>query len=103
MMQRDEAAIDAASLINLGMGNVAGAAQGMGAQAISRAQGMGEKSAAQMSRMLFEQDPATQRKMLGSLLQREQMDEMRRRRMMQRPEFYSGLLGATSGLLAGGD
>ena len=103
MMQRDDAAIDAASLINLGMGNVAGAAQGMGAQAISRAQGMGEKSAAQMSRMLFEQDPATQRKMLGSLLQREQMDEMQRRRMMQRPEFYSGLLGATSGLLAGGD
>lgn len=103
MMQRDDAAIDAASLISLGMGNIAGAAQGMGAQAISRAQGMGEKSAAQMSRMLFEQDPATQRRMLGSLIERQQMDELNRMRMMQRPEFYSGLIGATSGLLAGGN
>ena len=106
LMQRGDADIDASSVFGvgsqLGMGNIPGAAMAAGSQIASRMQGMNEKSAQAMSRMLFEPDAAKQRQMLGGLLGQQEIDEAMRRRMMQRPEFYSGMIGGMSGLLAGG-
>ena len=106
LMQGKDADIDASSVFGvgsqLGMGNIPGAAMAAGSQIASRMQGMNEKSAQAMSRMLFEPDAAKQRQMLGGLLGQQEIDEAMRRRMMQRPEFYSGMIGGMSGLLAGG-
>ncbi len=106
LMQRGDADIDASSVFGvgsqLGMGNIPGAAMAAGSQIASRMQGMNEKSAQAMSRMLFEPDAAKQRQMLGGLLGQQEIDEAMRRRMIQRPEFYSGMIGGMSGLLAGG-
>ena len=75
-----------------------------GAQrAASRLQGLNEKSAGRMSQMLFETDPRMQQGILNQLQQRQISDAERQRRLLRRPEVYSGFLGATSGLLAGRD
>ena len=106
LMQGRDADIDASSVFSvgsqLGMGNIPGAAMAAGSQIASRLQGMNEKSATAMSRMLFEPDAAKQRQMFGGLLGQQEIDEAMRRRMIQRPEFYSGVIGGMSGLLAGG-
>jgi hypothetical protein len=106
LMQGRDADIDASSVFGvgsqLGMGNIPGAAMAAGSQIASRMQGMNEKSAQAMSRMLFEPDAAKQRQMIGGLLGQQEIDEAMRRRMIQRPEFYSGVIGGMSGLLAGG-
>jgi hypothetical protein len=44
-----------------------------------------------------------QQGILNQLQQRQISDAERQRRLLRRPEVYSGFLGATSGLLAGRD
>ena len=106
LMQGADSDIDASSVFGVGSqlatGNIPGAVMAAGSQAASRMQGMNEKSARAMSGMLFEPDPARQRQMLGGLLGQQSIDEAARRKMLRRPEVYSGAIGAMSGLLAGG-
>ena len=105
MMQAADADIDPSSIFSitgqLATGNVPGALQAAGSQAAARAAGMSEKSAAEMSRMLFETDPAAQRAMVNRLMPRQAAYEAARRQIYRRPEAYSGIIGATGGLLAG--
>lgn len=107
LLQASDSDIDASSVFGVGSqlatGNITGAAMAAGSRAASRMQGMNEKNARIMSQMLFETDPAKQRQMLGGLLNQQAIDEAARRRMYRRPELYSGVIGGTSGLLAGGN
>ena len=105
IMQMGDADIDASSVFGVGSqilsGNITGAAMNAGSRVASRMQGMNEKSAQAMSKMLFETDAKKQRQMLTGLMGQQKIDEAMRRRMIQRPEFYSGIIGGMGGLLAG--
>ena len=106
-VQLDDGGMDASSVLNVGtqafLGNIPGAAMSGAQRAASRLQGLNEKSAGRMSQMLFETDPRMQQGILNQLQQRQISDAERQRRLLRRPEVYSGFLGATSGLLAGRD
>jgi len=105
LMQAGDAGIDPASIYSIGTraaaGDLAGAVTMAGGQAASRLQGMNARSADKISEMIFNADPATQRKILEQLMQRETSDVASRAQAVRRPELYSGVLGATGGLLAG--
>lgn len=105
IMQMGDADIDASSVFGVGSqilsGNIPGAAMNAGSRVASRMQGMNEKSAQAMSKMLFETDAKKQRQMLTGLMSQQKIDEAMRRRMIQRPEFYSGIIGGMGGLLSG--
>ena len=105
LMQTQDGELDPSAIFGvgaqLGMGNITGAAQQFGSQAASRLQGISEKSAAELSRMLFSVDPQEQQIILRELQRRQAADAAQRNRLMNRPEIYSGILGATGGLLAG--
>ena len=105
LMQAGDAGVDPASIYSIGTraaaGDLAGAVTMAGGQAASRLQGMNARSANKISEMIFNADPATQRKILEQLMQRETSDVASRAQAVRRPELYSGVLGATSGLLAG--
>lgn len=105
LLQTGDSALDPASIYGIGAraatGDFLGAGTMAGSKAASRLQGMNEKSAANISEMLFNADPKTQLEILQRLTQRETSDEAARRSLYNRPDVYSGVLGATGGLLAG--
>lgn len=96
-----EGQVDPSVIMNLGMGNIGGAAQAAGRQALSRVQGMNERSAAAMSQMLFETDPVRQAQIMRRLASRGELDAAMAAGLFRRPEIYAGQLGATAGLLSG--
>ena len=104
-IQMSDAEIDPSSVISTvgqaATGNFGSAASSIANQVTSRMQGINERSAESMSRMLFNTDPAEQRRILQALNQRRLIDEESRRKMLARPEFYSGVIGTTAGLLSG--
>jgi len=104
-IQMADAEIDPSSVIStvgqVATGNFGSAASSIANQVTSRMQGINERSAESMSRMLFNTNPIEQRRILESLNQRRLIDEESRRKMLARPEFYSGVIGTTSGLLSG--
>lgn len=67
---------DASGLVNavsdFATGGVTGAVMGLGRRAVSKARGIGEASADELSKMMFDASPATQRKILAELLRRRQ-------------------------------
>ena len=79
--------------------SIPGAAQELGNQLLSRMTGMNERSAADLSKMLFETNPERQAEILQMLIERSRLDEAARASLLRRPEFYSGQIGAASGLL----
>ena len=105
LMQRSDSEVDPSQVLSIlgqaGTGNVTGAAYNAAQGMMSRAQGIGEKGAADMSRMLFSADPAQQANIMRQLSQRNLVDEQMRKQLTRRPEMYSGLLGATLGLQSG--
>ena len=105
LMQAGDAGIDPSSIYGIGAraaaGDVTGAAGMALGQGVSRLQGMNAKSASKISEMIFNADPVTQRQILEQLMQREVADTASRQQAVRRPELYSGVIGATGGLLAG--
>ncbi len=97
----EDGRVDPSVIMNLGTGNLGGAAQAAGRQALSRMQGMNERSAAAMSEMLFETDPVRQAQIMRRLVARGDLDAAMASRLLRRPEIYAGQLGATAGLLSG--
>lgn len=104
-IQMADAEIDPSSVISTvgqaATGNIGSAASSIANQVTSRMQGINERSAESMSRMLFNTNPTEQRRILQALNQRRLIDEESRRKMLARPEFYSGVIGTTAGLLSG--
>jgi len=105
LLQSSDASIDPSAIYGIGAraatGDVLGAASMAGSQAASRLSGMNEKSASKLSEMIFNADPEAQREILQRLMARETTDVASRQRAINRPEMYSGVLGATGGLLSG--
>jgi len=105
LMQREDSGVDPSNIMSIlgqaGTGNVTGAAYNAAQSMMSRAQGIGERGAADMSRMLFSADPAQQASIMQRLNQRNIIDEQMRQQLSRRPEVYSGLLGANFGLQSG--
>lgn len=105
LMAKEDAAIDPQAIFGIGSqlmsGNIPGAASMAGSRAASRLSGINEKSAEELSRMLFSVNPQEQQTILQELLRRQTIDQAQRSRLGYRPELYSGILGATSGLLSG--
>lgn len=105
LMAAEDAAIDPQQIFGIGSqlatGNIPGAVSAVGSQAASRLSGISERSAEELSRMLFSVDPAEQQLILRELQRRQAQDQLQRGRLMRRPELYSGMIGATGGLLAG--
>ena len=105
LMAKEDAAIDPQSLFGIasqiGTGNIGGAISSAGSQAVSRLSGITEKSAEELSRMLFSVNPQEQQSILRELARRQAQDQAQRSRLGYRPELYSGIIGATGGLLAG--
>lgn len=105
LMAAEDAAIDPQRIFGIGSqlatGNIPGAVSALGSQAASRLSGISERSAADLSRMLFSVNPAEQQLILRELQRRQAQDQLQRGRLMRRPELYSGMIGATGGLLAG--
>ena len=63
-----------------------------------RMKGVGGPVAEEMNRLLFARTPQAQREAMERLTQRQLSDVALRRRVQNRPEFYSGLLGSFAGL-----
>lgn len=105
LMATEDAGIDPQQIFGIGsqvaVGNIPGAISAAGSQAASRLSGISERSAEELSRMLFSVDPAEQQLILRELQRRQAQDQLQRGRLMSRPELYSGIIGATGGLLAG--
>lgn len=96
--EASEAAIDPANMLQMLL-NGRGEALRQGVSSLSgRMRGVGGPVAEEMNRLLFARTPQAQREAMGRLTQRQLSDVALRRRIQNRPEFYSGLLGGYAGL-----
>tara|TARA_R110000744_G_scaffold371112_1_gene481916 strand:+ start:915 stop:2981 length:2067 start_codon:yes stop_codon:yes gene_type:complete len=70
---------------------------------LRKSSGMGSTTAESMSKVLSEQNPQSQKMMLDALKKLQLSEAASASKPLNKPETYSGLIGATSGLLASQD
>lgn len=97
LLEQGEQGIDPAGLLQLVMGGKGEAVRQLSGAMLTRAQGVGAPTAAQMSDILFASGPQAQSEALSRLMQRQMLEQARRRSVLAQPEFYGAGAGAAMG------